>query len=417
MIAPKHDRRYLQRNLPLYFAYSFLMNFALWGGIWIKYLLDERGMQLKWILLMDLPFWLIVAAAQAPTGALADHIGRKRVMAIGSLLFSITILGFGFTTNYWILFAVYIVWGFAQAMQTGADSAMLYDSLKAAGEERKYQRYAGRGFATVLTAGMVSVVLGGLAAEVTSLSFIVKVSALTPLLAMIVCFFLKEPPVAVRKDRHYLRDMRASFDFAWHNKPIRYSVLMFSVLLTGTFGPVVLIQPFLLDHDIPTGLYGFFQAPLRLTAVVAALLAFRISTRLGPSRVLVGACSAIVLSYAGLAAIDTTAAFAFFALPGFIQGIMRPVIDGYINERTPSERRATVLSLAQLCFALQVAWFEPLLGFLTDDVSLTAAFFVSAVYFGVMMPPMVYLWRRAHLEGERVAALRLAPAVGAPGSG
>ncbi len=416
MSANSPDTRYVRRNLPRYYVYQFLTQFSLWNGIWIKYLLDDRGLELKYIILMDLPFWLLVAALEAPSGALADRIGRKRVMGIGAFLMAITILGFGLTTNYWILFFVYMLWAVAQAMQSGADGAMLYDSLKSAGREREYARYAGRGMATLLSAGMVSVVLGGLLAEVTSLAFVVQVSAITPLLAMATAFSMFEPPTLGPKSKKYLRDLRDSFSFAWQNKPVRYSVLMFSIMLTGTFGPVVLIQPFLLEHDVATGLFGVFQAPLRLTAVVAALLAFRLSSSLGPGRIFIGAGAAMVLAYSGLALFDSTFAFIFFAFPGFIQGVVRPVIDGYINDRTPSEKRATVLSLAHLCFALQVAWFEPILGFLTDDWALRAAFAFAAIYFAFLMPPMVFLWRRAHRQDAGASRIALTP-VAAPEPG
>lgn len=409
------DTRYVRRNLPLYFVFQFFTQFALWNGIWIKYLLDDRGLELKYILLMDLPFWLLVAALEAPSGALADRIGRKRVMGIGGLLMALTILGFGLTTNYWTLFAVYMLWAVAQAMQSGADGAMLYDSLKSAGRENEYARWAGRGMATLLAAGMVSVVLGGLLAELTSLAFVVQVSCIAPLLAMLVAFRMFEPPAFAPQSKKYLRDMRDSFRFAWNHKPVRYSVLMFSIMLTGTFGPAILVQPFLSEHDVATGFYGVFQAPLRLTAVVAALLAFRLSASLGPARIFVGAGSAMILAYSGLALFNSTFAFVFFAFPGFIQGVVRPVIDAYINDRTPSEKRATVLSLAHLGFALQVAWFEPVLGFLTDDWALRAAFAFAAIYFALLMPPMVFLWRRAHRQHTGETNLTLTPAVAEPG--
>ena len=62
-------RRTYARNVWLYYAYGFAMNFAFWFAVWIKYLVDRRGLELKWVLFMDLPFWLIGAALQMPMGA------------------------------------------------------------------------------------------------------------------------------------------------------------------------------------------------------------------------------------------------------------------------------------------------------------------------------------------------------------
>lgn len=376
------------------------MNFALWGGIWIKYLVEERELELKWILLMDLPFWLLVAALQAPTGALADHIGRKRMMAIAGGLFGLTIFGFGITTNYWMLFFDYILWAFAMAAQSGADSALLYDSLKQDGQEGRFQKLAGRGFGLQLTAAMFGVVLGAFIASWTSLAFTVQLSALGPFLAIGCALAMREPPIE-RTERNYWQNLSSAFSFAWSNPPVRYTLLIGAVLLTGTFGPVVLVQPFLIDHDVSTGLFGVLQAPLRATTVVGALFAFRVGGMLGTSRVLLLACLGIIGSYSGLALVDASPAFAFFGMSSLMAGLSRPVIDTYLNERIPSDRRATVLSLMQLAFSLQVAFFEPALGFLTDEVSITSAFVFSAAYFVVLMPPLLVLWRKAHVASRQ----------------
>lgn len=396
-----------RRNVWLYYAYGFLMNFGLWAGIWIKYLVVQRHLELKWILFMDMPFWLLVAVLQAPTGALADHIGRKRVMALGCGLFSLTILGFGLTTNYWMLFFDYVLWAFAMAMQSGADSALLYDSLKLDGHEKRFSKIAGRGFGIGLTAGMLGVVIGGFFASWTSLALTVQVSAILPLVAIGATMLMREPQID-RQERHYWRGLAGAFSFAWSTPPVRYTLLIGAIILTGTFGPVVLVQPFLLDHDVNTGLYGILQAPLRATSVVAALVAFRVGAALGTGRLLLTVCLGIIGCYAGLGLVDASPAFAFFALSSMMAGLSRPIIDAYLNERIPSDRRATVLSLMQLCFSLQVAFFEPALGFLTDDVSLTAAFLFSAGYCVVLMPPLLFLWRRSH----RASPLPLVVAAG-----
>lgn len=386
-----------RRNIRLYFAFIFLMDFSLWAGIWIKYLTLGQGLQLKWILAMDLPFWLLVAFLNAPLGALADHIGRKRILAAGALAFSVTILGFGYTSNYWLLFLDYVVWAFAMALRSGADQALAYDSLKEAGEESRFRWVAGRGFATALTAGLAGVIFGGFVAEATSLAFTVKVSALFPLMAMVAVLFMREPHVP-HAERHYWQDLRSGMTFAWAHPQVRYALLLGSVMLTAGFVPVVLVQPFLIEYDVATGLYGIYQAPLRIVSVLAAMVAFRLATRAGVSKVFIASGAAMVVAYSGIALIDARAAFAFFALPSLIQGLFRPTLDSYVNERTPSERRATVLSVLSLLFSLQLAFFEPVLGIVTDDISIQAAGAVSALLFLAVLPPLLLLWRQAHRD-------------------
>ena len=122
-------------NVRKFYAYRFVADFALWGGVWIKYLTVDRGLELRWILLMDMPFWLLIATLEVPFGTLGDRIGRKPVMALGTVAFAITLLGFSLTTNYWLLFADYVIWAVSMALSSGVDQALLYDTLKEAGEE------------------------------------------------------------------------------------------------------------------------------------------------------------------------------------------------------------------------------------------------------------------------------------------
>jgi len=393
-----------RRNVRLYYVYTFLMYFALWSGIWIKYLIDDRGFALRYLLLMDLPFWLLVATLQAPTGALADHIGRKRVMAAAGVMYTATILGFGFVANYWMLFFDYVIWAFAQSMQSGADQALVYDSLRAAGREGEFSHVVGRNFSIQLVAGLASVVLGGFFAAWLGMSVIVKVSALAPAAAVVVAFSMHEAPYAMNEARAFWRGLGDGLGFAWRNAEVRYTLLIGSVLLTATFGPVVLVQPFLIHYDVGTALFGVYQAPLRLVAVLSALLAMRATARLGVPMVLNLASVVILVGYLGLGGVTSVAAFAFFVLPSLAQGLTRPTIDTYLNHRIPSAQRATVLSAMQLCFALQVALFEPALGWLTDGISLAVAFFFAAAYFVLLMPPLLVLWRRARGAGVLVGA-------------
>ncbi len=130
--------------------------------------------------------------------------------------------------------------------------------------------------------------------------------------------------------------------------------------------------------------------------IAAALLSAWVARRAQTGRIVSIACLAIIACYIGLGVFNTNAAFVFFALPSLVAGLTRPIVDAHLNERIPSEQRATVLSTMQLVFSLQVAFFEPALGFFADGISLSAAFLFAAAYFVVAMPPLLFLWHRAH---------------------
>lgn len=384
-----------RRNERLYYGFVFLMEFGFWIGIWIKYLTVDRGLELKYILLMDMPFWLAIAALEAPFGALADKIGHSRVLAFGAAVYALTILGFGFTDNYWMLFGDYMLWAIAMACRSGADQALLYDSLKQAGQESEFARIVGRGFALSISAATTGIIIGGILASFTTLAFTVQISAIAPIVACFIALSMVEPHV-LHERRKYIEQLRAGVSFAWGTRQVRYSVLMAAVIMMAGFAPVVLIQPFLIEHDVATGLFGFYQAPLQLFAVAAAIVAYRVVGRLGRPKVVALACAGMITAFTGLAAFDVQPAFVFFALPALCRGLIRPTMDAYINDNTPSDMRATVLGLSSMVLSLALAFFEPIIGFITDDISITAAFAFVAAFFALAMPPIFLLWRRAY---------------------
>jgi predicted MFS family arabinose efflux permease len=302
-----------------------------------------------------------------------------------------------------------MLWAIAMACRSGADQALLYDSLKQANQEQRFSRIAGRGFAVSIAAGMTGVILGGFLAAETSMAFTVQVSFVGPVLAVVAALLMIEPHVDHERPP-YLENLKRGFAFAWHTPQVRYTVLLGSTVMMAAFAPVILMQPFLIQHDVATGLFGVYQAPLRLAAVLAAIFAHRAAARTGAPRMFALSCVGMIVAFLGLSAVDRLGMFALFALPALIQGFMRPTIDTYVNQHTPSDTRATVLSVSSLVLSVQVAFFEPVVGWITDEVSIRAAFGFVSVFFLLVMPPMFYLWRKAYVPTPEPAAPQLAAA-------
>ncbi|HML98797.1 MAG TPA: hypothetical protein PKD75_09980 [Tepidiformaceae bacterium] len=79
-----------------------------------------------------------------------------------------------------------------------------------------------------------------------------------------------------------------------------------------------------------------------------------------------------------------------------LQGLVRLTVDSSINEQAASDRRAAVLSMSSLVLSAELAFFEPVIGFITNDVSIQAAFAFVPIFLALVMPGLYLLWRRAH---------------------
>ena len=73
--------------------------------------------------------------AEVPTGAVADRLGRKASLALGVGCTAVAVLIFGLATSYEVVLVSYVAWAIGIAFFSGADQALLFESLKALGRE------------------------------------------------------------------------------------------------------------------------------------------------------------------------------------------------------------------------------------------------------------------------------------------
>jgi hypothetical protein len=85
--------------------------------------------------------------------------------------------------------------------------------------------------------------------------------------------------------------------------------------------------------------------------------------------------SGIAISYWG---------FVFLFLFYLVRGLATPIFKNYINQYTQSDVRATMLSVRNFIIRIAFAAIGPLLGWITDHISLNLAFILAgAIYFSV----------------------------------
>src|SRR5215468_6485548 len=85
------DNRYVA-NVHRFFAYTALkgLGFGLFAATWVIYLQQQRHLGLAAAATIDVAFFVAAAVSELPTGILADTLGRRRSVAIGMALMSIS---------------------------------------------------------------------------------------------------------------------------------------------------------------------------------------------------------------------------------------------------------------------------------------------------------------------------------------
>ena len=137
------NRSALGRNIPLFIAFRVLFN-ARWYYPVLAVLFLDFGLSIEQYALLNVAWAVAIVGLEVPSGALADQVGRKRMVVFSALLMVVEMAVFAFVPrgNPSLLFLLFIVnrvlSGAAEASASGADEALAYDSLVAEGRTNEW---------------------------------------------------------------------------------------------------------------------------------------------------------------------------------------------------------------------------------------------------------------------------------------
>jgi MFS family permease len=303
---------------------------------------------------------------------------------------------FGIAESYWIIILSYLVWGLGQTFQSGADMAILYDSLKRLGREDEFQKINSRLWAVTSTAVLVAILVGAPIAAATNLAVPILLSAVIAAAAVPLALSMHEPKFDDGElEEPYVQMVTHGIRDAWNAPALRYIMLFSGVMFAMTFGPLIFVQPFLAGHDIATLDLGFWQAPVRAAGVTGALLTYRFVAAAGQRAAFFALPLVMGVSYLCIAGVDSVWAYAAFLPVGVVAGMQNPVLASYVNKRIPSGRRATMLSVQSVVGSVMIAGTELFAGVIADGFGLRPLFFVFAMTTLAAGLTVLWLWNRA----------------------
>lgn len=321
---------------------------------------------------------------EIPTGYFADMLGRRTSILLGSILGVAGFLIYSFSFGFMQFVLAEIILGISLSLVSGADSAMLYDTLKSGNQSDKYTRIEGKISSAGNFAEAAAGIIGGLLA-VYSLRTPFFVQTVVAAIAIPAALVLREPEVVSKQLKTGLRQIPKIMKEVFHNnKKLKWTILLSSAIGASTLTMAWFAQPYFIMAGMDVAWFGIVWAILNITAGLGALNAWRFELR-------IGAKSMVTLIVVILASSFITMSFAPI-LPGFLillvfyifRGLATPTLRNYINNHTESEVRATVMSLRNFIIRFIFAVLGPFFGWLTDSFSLHTALMATGIFFGLL---------------------------------
>ena len=378
-LATLHAPQPFKRNIFFLNIFASLKMALLPMAIITLFWKDQIGLSLSEILLLQALFSLATLIMEFPSGYLSDRLGYRFALNLACLFGISGWTTYTFAGSFAGVLVAEIQLGISYAFISGADSALLYETLRHIGKEEEYPKHDGRMTAWAQAGEAAGAIgAGALYACFPLLPFLLQIGVWISALA--VCRNLKEIPAAKRHTASHLSEALGIARKAFLLKPgLRYSILLAAMLGLASFYPVWLIQPYMQSINGPLVWFGPIWAIANLCVSFGSLLSHRIQYHLGARGTPMLLLALIAIGYTGLAFNQLIWGFAFYFLLTIMRGIQGPFLHHALQKQSERHERASILSLKSLTFRLGFVITAPLVGMMADRSGLSFCFTILLI--------------------------------------
>ena len=394
------DQARLEGNLTRFIAFRLLYSARFYYPVFTVLFLDY-GLTLEQFAILNIVWALTIVSAEVPSGALADILGRKRLIVFAAALMvaEMALIAFapiaGFAGGehgeaspllFWLFLGNRLCSGLSEAAASGADEALAYDSLKALGREDQWAHFLERTTRVVSVGFFVSMITGGLiydAAVVNGVlgslsenlslaqSSIVRLPVIFTLFSAVVVFFIAIGFYDIDKVR--LSALRATQEqgaslasrlarpFKQIGEAARWTLghrfVLFVILAALTLDSVarqfvVLASEYYRVIDIPVSLFGFIGAGVSLVSIVNARVSRYLVATQAPLSNFFALSGLLLFGLLGASFAIPWLGLVFAVASFSVLGMVQFQSSYYLNRMVESDLRATVLSFRGLALNL-----------------------------------------------------------------
>ena len=368
-------------NVRNFIAFRIFFNARFYYPVFAVIYLDF-GMTLEQFAILNSIWAASIILAEVPSGALSDMIGRKKMVVAAGIFMVIEMVVWGFAPTsdldllFWILAINRILSGLAEAAASGADEALVYDSIDEAGQKEDWAKILQKVTRWQSFAFMIALLTGGIIYDPDVMNqacaFLGFENSLTQqdtmrwpiLLNLVTAVLTLLSACALRETENYqskseFLPLRAAFSQTWNVALwiARTPFALLVILAAATVDSV--IRMFITMNSeyyrlisYPEVAFGIIGAVIALQGMVVARISREMTERFGPNQNFLIISVLALLSFIGIrffiphfGVIFSMLLFAAMGMTGFCTSY-------YLNKTADKSIRATLLSFKGLALNL-----------------------------------------------------------------
>jgi MFS family permease len=387
--------RYLPDDVRKNIFRLFLIKIAKWFMLVMPVIVpfyESNGLSLQDVMSLKAIYSIAIVAFEIPSGYLADLFGRKNTLVLGAVLGTLGYLVYSFSFGFTGFLIAELMLGAGMSMISGADSALLYDTLAEHNKDDQYTKYEGQIISVGNFAESLAGVTGGFLALI-SLRVPFYAQTVVAFIAIPAALTLREPVYKIATSGVRLKDILDIVRISLYSDPkLRLNIFFSSVIGAATLSMAWFVQPIFSSIGIPLAGYGILWTILNVSAGIFSSISYKIEKYFGERTTLILISASIPAGFILTALIGTRWALLVLLIFYFFRGIATPVLKDYVNRLTKSEMRATVLSVRSFVIRILFAIIAPLMGRVSDQYDVGTSLLVSGIIFSAMLLPLLIIY-------------------------
>ncbi|MCM1266867.1 MAG: MFS transporter [Bacteroidales bacterium] len=340
-------------------------------GAWVA-ILAARGYSLSEIGLAETVFHITSILLEIPSGVFADLFGRKKMLLVSSILRMAGNVVMIFSCNLPMVCTALAFYAASYNFASSADEALAYDSLKLAGRESDYEKYASNQMILYRLCSGISTLCAGFALFIGHRAAY-GTDVVMCVLQILIVLSLYEARVSNRSGDGFdkltqsvkaelIRCFLSSLSFL--KKERKAVALMFCNSFVGAADILLL---FFLQAKLPAaGMPGQALGAALFFMEMGGILGARVilkwkKSKYGKVFALTAALvlAGILMEHSGICLVMTFGGF----LAAFADDTLQVRTNAILQDMFPSEQRATLISIESFTFSVIMVVLSPLAGF------------------------------------------------------